>query len=90
MIWAGNLKDSFCGAHGRGQDGSGDRDRFTVEWKAGKAWFPAPPSLEPESIVTKPKAPTGDKAIETSSGYLAGTSFFMYVAWTLAVPVFSW
>jgi len=40
MIWAGNKVDSFCGSHGRGQDGRGDRDRFVVEWKTGKAWYP--------------------------------------------------
>lgn len=39
LVWAGNPKDSFCGSHGRGQEGRGDRDRFMVEWKTGKAWF---------------------------------------------------
>ena len=81
MIWAGNLKDSFCGSHGRGQDGRGDRDRFTVEWKTGKAWFPSPPSpmiLEPESIATKPEEPIGDKAnAEASTGYITRSLFWI-------------
>jgi len=41
LVWAGNPKDYFCGSHGRGQDGRGDRDRFAVDWKTGKGWFPA-------------------------------------------------
>jgi len=40
LIWAGNLQDSFCGYHGRGdEEGPGDRDRFIVEWATGRAWF---------------------------------------------------
>merc|ERR1712183_101535 len=40
LIWAANNKDTFCSSHGRGQDGRGDRDRFIIEWKTGKAWYP--------------------------------------------------
>ena len=88
MIWAGNLKDSFCGSHGRGQDGRGDRDRFTVEWKTGKAWFPSPPSpmiLEPESIATKPEEPIGDKAnAEASTGYITRSLFWVVLSLVLS------
>jgi len=35
MIWAGNEKDHFMGYHGR------NRDRFTVEWSTGEAYFGA-------------------------------------------------
>ena len=89
MIWAGNLKDSFCGSHGRGQDGRGDRDRFTVEWKTGKAWFPSPPSpmiLEPESVATKPEEPIANA--EASSGYIPRSSF--WIASTLVLLFFIW
>lgn len=46
LIWAANNMDTFCGSHGRGQDGRGDRDAFMVEWKTGKAWFPVEPEEE--------------------------------------------
>ena len=35
---------------GRGQDGRGDRDRFIVEWKTGKAWYPEEADKEVVSV----------------------------------------
>jgi hypothetical protein len=52
MVWAGNPKDTFCGSHGRGTEGRGDRDRFEVEWSTGRTWFLPEMEVEEEMEVT--------------------------------------
>ena len=48
LVWASKNADTFCGSHGWGQDGRGDIDAFTIEWKTGKGWFA--PEMEIKEI----------------------------------------
>ena len=71
LIWAGNLQDTFCGSHGRGQEGRGDRDRFKVEWRTGRAWFPDPLAEEPAVAVTDaPQEEPAEAEVDATDGGL--------------------
>lgn len=64
--------DIFCGSHGRGQDGRGDRDAFMVEWATGKAWFPVEPEEEQAEVM-----PLGGSSAAGLGGFSVGIMFGM-------------
>lgn len=68
LVWSANGQDSFCGYHGRGGEGqAGDRDRFAVEWKTGKVYFPLAEEYQDEApIILKSKEVSGGNAMMVS------------------------
>ena len=80
MLWGANSYDTFCGYHGRGEDGPylGDRDVFMVEWKSGKAWFPVEPEEEQEQEIplTDSSAMSNGFAYPVSVMFAVVTAFF--------------
>jgi len=77
MIWAANNDDTYCGSHGRGQDGRGDRDAFMVEWKTGKAWFPV--EIEEEENVEESDSSAVRKGVFEVVGLVSGVVAAFFV-----------